>query len=325
MTRALRAARPVALLLVLVLGGIAVARQRHEVGAGLGRLGVLAVLEAFVLVTAAIACAVPSWRAIMREVGPPLRLDAAASIFLLGQLGKFAPGGSVWVVVAQTELGRRYGVPRRAAATGGIVALGVQFATAVVLAAAALPLASAQLRHDYWWVSLLALPATAGLHPRVLNPVLDRALRLLRRVPLERPLSLRGIATAAGWSLLGWLLYGVHAWVLARGLAGTDPMLFARAVGGFALAWTLGFLVVVVPAGGGTRDAVLVTVFSSVLAPGAPLALALASRLLVTVADLVGGGVGLLLGRLHAPPPSVTSADDDAGAPLRGLAPTSTP
>jgi len=288
--------RAAALALVLALAVAAVVDQRRQVGAALERLSVGTLAAAFAAGCAAVACAVPAWRALLRDAGALLPLPAAARVFLLGQLGKFVPG-SVWVVVAQTELGRRYGVPRRVSATAGLLAMGVSLATALVTAGLFLPFGSADVRRRYWWLALLAAAALAALMPRVLTPVVGFGLRVLRREPLTRPLSWRGIGGACGWSLAGWLLYGVHTWLLARGLGGTGAGLLPRSVGAFAVAWSVGFLVVVAPAGGGAREVALVVALSGVLPPGAPLALALVSRLLLTLADLAGGGVAALLGR----------------------------
>ena len=43
---------------------------------------------------------------------------------------------------------------------------------------------------DYWWVLALTPVLLVVLHPRVLSPLLDRAFWLLRRPPLDRPLTL---------------------------------------------------------------------------------------------------------------------------------------
>lgn len=296
--RAFALLRVAVVLLVLVLAAVALSSQWRTVGPQLRRLSAGNVVLALLAGCAAIGCAVPSWRALLAEVEPGVDLPwrPATRVFLLGQLGKFVPG-SVWVVVAQTELGRRHGVPRRATATAGLLAMGVSLATAVVAAAAFLPLASTDLRHRFWWLSLVAVAALAALAPPVLTPVVAWALRLLRREPLAASLSWGGVGRAVAWSLAGWLLYGVHTLVLVRALGAAGDGLAARSVGGFALALAVGFVVVIAPAGAGVREPLLVLVFDGVLPSGGAIAFAAVSRLLLTVADLLGGGVSAILGR----------------------------
>lgn len=292
------ALRIAVIVVVLALAGYVLTKQWHKVRPELAKLSVLSLVEALVVGMAAIACSVPAWRELLAIVEPAhrLRLPVATRIFLLGQLGKYIPG-SVWVVVAQTELGRRHGVPRQATATAGLLAMGVSLGTALITFGAFLPFGSPDLRHNYWWLTLVALLVLICLTPPVVTPLVGLGLRLLRRPPLSHRLTWRGMGISAGWSFLGWLLYGVHTWLLARAFGGTGALLLPRSIGAFAVAFSIGFIIVIAPAGGGAREVALTTAFSGVLPTGAPLALALVSRLLLTIADLVGGGVAALLGR----------------------------
>jgi uncharacterized membrane protein YbhN (UPF0104 family) len=61
------------------------------------------------------------------------------------------------------------------------------------------------------------------------------------------------------------------------------------------LAWTAGFLVLIVPAGAGAREAVLILALAPALPTAPATLLALLSRLLATVADLVWAAVGIAL------------------------------
>jgi uncharacterized membrane protein YbhN (UPF0104 family) len=76
---------------------------------------------------------------------------------------------------------------------------------------------------------------------------------------------------------------------------------FLLATGGYALAWTVGFLVFFIPAGIGVREVVLGAVLSGYLAQGSVLAVILLSRVFLTTADLGWGiGASLLAGRGRA-------------------------
>jgi hypothetical protein len=148
----------------------------------------------------------------------------------------------------------------------------------------------------------VALPvAVAVLHPPVLNRLVALALRLLRREPMPSPMSLAGIARAAGWSLVTWGLWGVHVWILAIGVGASGPSLLWRATGACAAAWALGFLLVLVPAGAVVRDAALIVLLRPSLTTGQATVVALASRLLLTVGDLGWGLIALLAERRRRP------------------------
>lgn len=253
------------------------------------------VVLSLALVVAGLFASLLSWRAVMADLGSPLQVGTLSRIFFLGQLGKYLPG-SIWPVVAQMELGADAAVPRRRSAAAAVVIYVVNVSTGALVAALTLPLVAAG---SVGWsaVSVLTLPAGFFLlHPRVINPLLNRGLRALRREPLEHPLTGLGLLAASGWAVAMWLCYGLHILVLARDVGGSGGRLLFLAVGGFALAWVTGFLVLVAPAGAGAREAALVLALSGALTRSGALTVALVSRLLMTLGDLFWGG--LALGRI---------------------------
>lgn len=281
---ALFAVAAVALLVVTLHSEYADVRAR------LGELHAWAVVLTLVTAVVGSVFSMLSWRALLGDLGSALPVTAAARVFFLGQLGKYIPG-SVWSVLGQIELARAHEVPRTRSAAAAAVALVVSVLSGLLVAAALLPALAGHAAAHYW-PAFLALPvALVLLLPPVLNAVLQRLLRLARRAPLAQPVSGRGIVTAVGWSLLTWLSWGVGIWALARDEGSGSAQALGVCVGAFALAWVAGFLVLVVPAGAGVREAVLVAVLGSALAlpSGAPLLLSLVSRLALTVSDVLLG------------------------------------
>jgi uncharacterized membrane protein YbhN (UPF0104 family) len=99
------------------------------------------------------------------------------------------------------------------------------------------------------------------------------------------------LATAA--NLLAWIGYGVALWLLARGLTNVELSL-RMATGAFAGSYVIGFLALVAPAGLGVREGVFILMLDRVVGTPAAVALAVASRLLLTVAEL-GAAVPFIL------------------------------
>jgi len=236
------------------------------------------------------------WRALLGDLGTRLPLRPALHVFFLGQLGKYVPG-SVFAIAAQMELGTAHGAPRSRVGTAGLLFMGVLVAAGLLTAAVTLPLTSPDTLQDYSWVLVMLPLGLLALAPPVLTRLVGLLLRLLRRDPLERPLSWRGTGAALGWALAMWGAYGVHLLVLVRTQeVGDDaPDRLLLSTGAYALAWTAGFLFVVAPAGFGVRELALVVALAPVLDSGAALALAGLSRVLMTLGDLGWGAVGALL------------------------------
>ncbi|MEO3859232.1 lysylphosphatidylglycerol synthase domain-containing protein [Acrocarpospora sp. B8E8] len=274
------------LLVALGFGSWAVTSQWDQVAAGLARLswGVLA--GSFVAVLAALFAGMLMWRALLADLGSPLRITDAAKILFVGQLGKYIPG-SLWPMLAQMEMGRDHGVPRERSAAAFFLTYPIYLASGLFVAAATLPAFAGESVAEYAWLLLLLPLLIAGLHPAVVNGALGLGLRLLRRPPMERPLSRRGVLTSAGWAFAGWAAYGVHLALIGSGLGATGPRAAILSLGAFALAWSLGFLFVIAPAGAGVREIAMIAALAPVLDRGSAIAAALVSRVIISLGDLV--------------------------------------
>jgi hypothetical protein len=284
---------------VLFLGFIALllAEEWHQVRPLLGRLSVWVVLGATVTVLAGHLATFLSWRALLTNLGSPLARAGALRVFFLGQLGKYVPG-SVWPAVAHMELGRDHGVPPRVSGAAVATTLLISVETGLLVAVALVPLAGLDALGPYRWIAL-ALPLVALLAaPPLLNRLLGLGLRLVRRAPLPRRLSLAGALRSMGWALAAWLCYGGQVWLLAHhlGVAGGLPLLL-QMTGAFAGAWCVGFLLVVAPVGVGAREAALILLLGSSMSRPQATVVAVVSRLLFIAADLGWGGVAALARR----------------------------
>jgi uncharacterized membrane protein YbhN (UPF0104 family) len=279
----------------LVLMGLAFKSQWHEVGDRLHTLSIGWTALSMVFALLALVAIALIWREVLADLGSPLPVLVGCRVFLLAQLGKYIPG-SVFAVAGQVELATKYDVPRKRSAAAGAVTLVLSLAVGGLVAIGSLPLLDGPTTARSWPV-LLLLPLAALLHPTPLTAILNRALRLVRRAPLEEPLSGAGLARAAACGAASWVLLGLHIWALCRGVGASAPVLGLSIVG-FAAAWVVGFVVVIAPAGFGPREAVLVAVLGDSLVGGSSAALLVAglSRLLLLVGDGLLAALALAVG-----------------------------
>lgn len=284
-----------AVFVVLVLAAFAwaLAGQWSEVGERLTEQQPAVLLASLLSALAGVFLSFLLWRGTLAALGSPLDRRAAARLFFVSQLGKYLPG-AIWPVLAQMRLGRELGVPRQRMGLAFLLTLGLATLVGLVLALAALP-ALVKAEGGAALLALLAVPlVVALLVPAVVNRLLGTGLRLLRRPALDRPLSGGEVARGIGWAAVFWLVYGGHVWLLVIGLGGDPLRSLPVAIGGFALAFSLGPLLVVLPAGAGVREAVLAVLLGTVLSTPAAVAVALTSRLILMVTDgLLALGAGL--------------------------------
>ena len=302
---------------VLAALGLALARRWDDVRPLLDQLSPAAAAGAFGYCLLGLVASMLAWRALLGDLGNPLPVRPATRVLFLGQLAKYLPGSTVWAVLAQTELAHDYGVPRKRAASAGIVLNLVTLGVGLLVALLALPelLSDGAPRWLHWSPVLVPL-GLACLTPPVLTWICNLVFRVLRRPPLDVTFSWTGVGIAVLGLLGTWLAYGLQITLLGWSLGADPGDLLLPATGAFAAAWCAGFLVVVVPTGAGTREAVLTLTLAALLPGGtaAALTIAVLSRLLLTLADVAAALIGVVLGRgtRLAPEPA-----DEPGQPTR--------
>jgi glycosyltransferase 2 family protein len=265
-----------------------IVKEWHDVHHALGQIGFLASFEALLVLLVMQFATLLQWQSLLAGLGSPIRTTTAGRIFFIGQLGKYIPG-SVWPVLTQMELGARANVPRARSAAASILTMIVSLAGGLLVAAATIPFAHYSAGYD--WVFILVPVILVCLYPRVLNPLLGLLFKVTRRPGLDQPVTLGMVSKALGWSLVAWLANGVQIWILADKLGAPPGRTFLIALGGYAFAWCVGFVIVIDPAGAGIREVLLVAVLAPVLPKvGAPLAVALVSRAVNTISDLLVAG-----------------------------------
>jgi hypothetical protein len=294
-SRARTALRLLFLVVALVLIAFWGHRHSTQLADAFQRTGVTAIVESTAAALAGLLASAFCWRALLAALGSPMPTRLSLHVFFVGQIGKYLPG-NVWAVAAQAELARDRGVPRSRIVTAGLIFLGVLTATGLLVAAAVLPFASPDVLRTYGW-ALLALPVgVVALAPPVLDRLVRTALKTLRRPLPEAPLDGRQVLAAVGWALVMWAFYGIHLvpLVLAQPHDQGHHLLLVS-TGGYALAWTAGFLFVVAPAGAGVREAILVLALAGIAKQPEATAVALLSRGVQTLGDVVWAAVGYAL------------------------------
>lgn len=311
-----RVFRWVFLVIVVVLAGVALAVDGDEFLLGVRRLGVPVLLVGLLFTAANVLLSAVAWRSVLADLGSIMSTRATGQVFLVGQLGKYLPG-SLWHVVAQVELAADHGVSRRRSASATVVHVVIVFTTALLLGVAGFALVPDLLPGGYRWLAVLVLPLLALLWPPVLNRVLDRVLTLARRPALEHTISFRGAFRTTGWAFASWLAIGLQTLLLVQRVGDLpwSPRLVVLSVTAFALAWCVGFVTFISPAGAGAREAALVLMLSGVLSPGRALLVAVVSRVLMTASDLGLAGIAIVLEKRRTRALARRAADGPAPDP----------
>jgi uncharacterized membrane protein YbhN (UPF0104 family) len=285
------------LMLVLVLAAVAVvvSRSWQAFVDSIDKVGIRGIALSLGAAVLGVVGNYLQWRSVL--VGLEVRFGVleGARVFFVSQLGKYLPG-SVWPIVMQMEAGRRRGASRKTMLAANLITVLLSLCVGLVLAALLLPSSSPAALHRFWW-ALAALPLLAVLaHPRSFPFLLDRVLKVLRRPPLDVRMTGPATMTALGWSALSWVAFGAHLAVLAAAVGKPSLGLLALCIGGMGLAVSAGLLFLPAPAGAGMREVVLGFVLVTALTSGQVVAVVVASRVIILLADLLLAGLVSLTG-----------------------------
>ncbi len=257
-------------------------------------------LGSFLVVWLSYALLVEAWRRVVVAMQQRLAWLPAARICMLANLGKYIPG-KVWSVAGAAYLAQQAGVAPAAAVAAAILLQALALASGVVLVAVVAPAAFAGV--GTWLVTATAMAGAAALAGVVVlswPPALRRLQRLLpRSVPELQPVPPVAMAAAFAANVVAWAAYGLAFQWLARGLTPEATLAWSQAAAVFTLSYLVGLVAVFAPAGVGPRESVFVLVLQGPLGWKLAVALAVASRVLLTITEL-GAAVPFLVTRIGA-------------------------
>lgn len=278
-----RAAPTLLALALLAWAGRWFAMRWHEVAGQASGLEVdalwLAVAAVLLMLHAGSALAMWRFALQLSDVRMPWR--DAVDVFAPSLLARYVPG-RVWANAARLALSRRVGVGVRQA--GGAMLWEAILALGTACAVATLTL-HGSVEPSLWWTATVATVAC----------VVALAVGLRWRG------SPRGVRTATAVALLGWMLFAGAHLALARSVAPVGLDDFPLVAGAMALAWSAGYLAIVVPLGIGVRDGILLVLLAGLLEPAAALLFVALARLVQLGVDLTLTAAWLAFRRRAAP------------------------
>jgi len=241
------------------------------------------------------ALLIVAWRTMLAGWGQRLDAWTAARIWTVSSLGKYLPG-KVWAVAGMALMAQRAGIAPWAATGSAVVlqvlAIGTGAAVAGLTGRAAIEAAH---RGSGAVLELLVAGAVAGVALLLWPPFLRRLLRFAAPESEARGTpAAKGIVVGIVANAVAWIGYGVSLWLLSRGLLPGVNLGLGPAVAVFTASYLAGFLALFAPGGLGVREGLFILMLQGPLGIGPATALALASRLLLTITEL-GAAVPFLM------------------------------
>ncbi len=246
------------------------------------------------------------WRAVLARLGSHLGLRTCLRIYLASEFVRYIPG-NVWHVLTRILWVGKYGVSRPVAFASMSIELITKLAAGILVFSISLlfwqdigkvgSLLRGSLLDILGVASIIAL--FIGLHPRILNGVLNWALRRMKREPIQLTLRYSDILFITLAWCVSWIVAGTAFYILLLALWPAAPFVaWPICIGIYAIAWDIGFVSFITPGGLGIREAAIVALFALALPLPTGLAsiMALLSRLVSTLAEVVCVSIAYLSG-----------------------------
>jgi len=267
----------------------------RDASMSLARVRAFPVIGAFALLVVAYTAQALGWHVLSHaaQTDTSLRIDVAR--WCLSLLGKYLPG-KIWQAAGRFYLYRDARASSAAVASAfvleslaGIAAAGAIAATFLCWADTRVPMSVVA---GLAGASLLAIAVT--ISPAVTVLMTRLARRVIRRdLDLAVPIGTR--VQALTLNLAASLTLGVGCYVLAQGFTSVPASLIPVFVGSLCAAGLAGMAAVIVPAGLGVRDGVLVWLLASYVPFDSAIVIAVAARLWITGGELCLIAAGRLL------------------------------
>jgi hypothetical protein len=265
------------------------------------QVGPLWLILSLVVVWLSYAILVEGWRRVVLAMRQRLGYIAAVRICMVSNLGKYLPG-KVWAIAGAALLAERAGVEPGAAVAAAFILQALSLASGLLLVAVLAPEAVLSLGQG----SRIALIALAVL---ALGGLVVFAIpRLLGRIRRWLPKSIAGIEPVPpgplllglGANAVAWSAYGLAFLCLIRGLTPEANVGWGQATAVFTTSYLIGLIAAISPGGLGTRELAFTLLLTPTVGAKVATALAVATRLLLTITEL-GAALPFLPAMRRAP------------------------
>jgi hypothetical protein len=232
------------------------------------------------------------WQSIMNCLAERLPFREHIKIYGYTNLMRRIPAGALWVIAGRAHAYKNQNVSARSSAVGSVLEIYLVVLTglpAAALAASGLNLLSSMAGTVLAIIALIV--ELAALHPRVLR----RIIKLSRHQALEANVTYRYTLAWAGVYTLIWLVSGTGMFLIGCLFTAMPLASLPTTIGIWILSSLIAYLTLLSPSGLGVKELSLTVLLGIMLPNPLPLLIALATRLVWTVYDLLIGAIAWLL------------------------------
>ena len=266
------------------------------------QFGWLAGASAVILATFAVL--IETWRRVLAQLGSTLSFGTAARVWFVSNLGKYVPG-RIWALTTMAMMAGEHGVPVGVVGASSVVLMAANVATGFSVV---LLMSAGTVQRLVGGIGAV-VAATVGLFVLLFAATYiathwNRFAARFHRAQLTVSIPPAAIFVAIIGTTISWFAYGLAFMLFVRSIIGTSSAPYSAFVTANAASYLVGYLMIFAPAGIGFREAALATILPPLAIATKPQAvvIAIASRIWLTILEIVPSVLALVRGRRAKPP-----------------------
>jgi glycosyltransferase 2 family protein len=225
-------------------------------------------------------CIFIGWHFILKKLGVKIGFLKTMKIRALSELGRYIPG-KFWHLLGRTYFAKKMKLPVLKIVTSFVLELSISLIAGFVVFLSVFPFfLKTELMIKVLPFAIIAIPlGLAFIHPKILNRLLNFALKVFKRGKIKIQMKYRYILLLVMMYCAFWLVAGFAFFLLVNSIYSISfsNVLVIGSI--YVIAWVLGFLSFLTPGGMGVREGVLAALLSLYMPLPIAIIISLISRL----------------------------------------------
>ncbi len=205
------------------------------------------------------------WKDILKRLKARLGMQQALKIRSVSELGRYTPG-KIWHVLGRTYFAKRMGIPSRTTLASIFIELLFTMLSAALVFLIFSPDVLRISKSLVWPAAIIVILAVLLMRFDIFTGIMDWAVKKLKKrnypatlinLPFAQKLKLLAFYSL-NWGFMG----GSFFFVIKAFYAGTGYDVLPAVIGGYSIAWVIGFLTFLTPGGLGVREGLLTLILS---------------------------------------------------------------
>lgn len=195
----------------------------------------------------------------------------------ISNIGRYLPG-KVWSIFGLFYFTGQYGINKKQT-TLAIIANEVSYKGSGVLLGLCYFLFSSSFQNYLPLMIALLVACLVVIHPRILDKIINLALKLIKKQPIEIDFSYSTIFVFFLMYIIVWEIHSLAFYVLVNSITPLESVNIFKFSTILPLCWVVGYIILLTPGGIGVREGMLVITLGEFLTPEVALVVAILQRI----------------------------------------------